>query len=302
MAINGTPQERRPNRILTRMERPGGGDSRLHEIKTRYSERLDRARLKTKQLSVERKAMLDQLKVLQQENARLRKLASLAGDPATQYYLAGSTKKIDIRADPRFGPLARRVIDEGRTSMNYDRLYILWQVARAMPAGYPAVEIGTFRGGSARFLIETFRALQRETTLYVCDTFRGHAQVDPEVDGRHQPNRQFLNTSAEDVRAYLSDYPGLRMLVGDFVETSNELRDTSAFGLVHLDVDVYPPTAFALDFFAGRLAPGAAIVVDDYGFVTCAGTKKAVDDFVAARPEFQVLHLLTGQAILTRRP
>jgi len=69
---------------------------------------------------------------------------------------------------------------------------------------------------------------------------------------------------------------------------------------VHIDVDVYPPTEFCLRFFAPRLARGALLVVDDYGFLTCPGAKKAVDDFVAAHAEFGMWHLLSGQAVVYR--
>jgi hypothetical protein len=74
----------------------------------------------------------------------------------------------------------------------------------------------------------------------------------------------------------------------------------TAFGFVHIDVDVYPPTAFCLDFFSTRLAPGAWMVVDDYGVITCPGAQKAVDDFVRNNPSFSKVHLLSGQAIVFR--
>jgi hypothetical protein len=41
-------------------------------------------------------------------------------------------------------------------------------------------------------------------------------------------------------------------------------------------------------------------VVDDYGFKTCPGARKAVDEFAARHPEFSLWHLMTGQAVLVR--
>jgi hypothetical protein len=41
-------------------------------------------------------------------------------------------------------------------------------------------------------------------------------------------------------------------------------------------------------------------VVDDYGFVTCRGTREAVDDFVRDHDNYFFFHLLTGQALLVR--
>ncbi len=90
-------------------------------------------------------------------------------------------------------------------------------------------------------------------------------------------------------------------MVGDIIETAPvALAHEPSFALVHVDVDVYPPTEFCLRVFAPRLARGAWLVVDDYGFLTCPGAKKAVDDFIAASPDFGMLHLLTGQAVIYR--
>jgi hypothetical protein len=48
------------------------------------------------------------------------------------------------------------------------------------------------------------------------------------------------------------------------------------------------------------MVPGGVIVMDDYGTTTCEGVKRAVDEFAAATLGFRVLHLLTGQAVVTK--
>ena len=70
--------------------------------------------------------------------------------------------------------------------------------------------------------------------------------------------------------------------------------------MVHIDVDVYPVTKFCLEFFADHTIPGSVIIVDDYGFITCKGAKKATDEFVAANPNFKLFHLVTGQALVLK--
>ena len=54
---------------------------------------------------------------------------------------------------------------------------------------------------------------------------------------------------------------------------------------VHVDVDLYQPTRDSIDFFYPRLNPGGLFVCDDYGFTTCPGATKAIDDFMADKPE-----------------
>jgi len=218
------------------------------------------------------------------------------------YYLSGARKKIDIAVLPGFGEIAAAVIASGRAGMDLDRLYTLWQAVEQAPSGAPVVEVGTYKGGSARFLAESFRRRSEEPRFYVCDTFAGHAQTDERYDlDKHRDGSKFQNTSAADVAAYLAGFANITFCVGDIIETARrELAHEPQFGLVHVDVDVYPPTDFCLRFFAPRLAPGAWLVVDDYGFTTCPGAKRAVDDFIAAHREFRMLHLLTGQAVVFR--
>jgi len=226
-------------------------------------------------------------------------LAEELAELKRSYYLSGARKKLDLNELPGFAELARQITSEDRVGMQLDRLYTLWQAVLSAPAG-PVVEVGVYKGGSAKFITETLRQAGREPFFYACDTFVGHASTDA-IDATHHTVDKFLDTSVEEVRDYLSSYPNLEFLVGDIEETSARLVD-GRFGFVHVDVDVYRATGFCLRFFAPRLAPGAVIVVDDYGFVTCPGAKQAVDEFMAENEGFRLFHLLTGQAILFQLP
>jgi O-methyltransferase len=219
-----------------------------------------------------------------------------------EYYWANADKKIDLLEMRPFGALASEVLRDGRTFLNVDRLYTLWQAAVNMPPGAAAVaEVGVYKGGSTKFLAETLRVIGRVMPLFACDTFDGHAAVDPLVDGQHRVQKQFANVDPARVAKYLRRYDFVEILKGDITQTAARLAGHAAFGLVHIDVDVYPATRFCLEFFAPRLLPGAMLVVDDYGFTTCRGAKKAVDEFTAASSgRFRTIHLLTGQAVLTR--
>jgi len=43
------------------------------------------------------------------------------------------------------------------------------------------------------------------------------------------------------------------------------------------------------------------LVFDDYGFPSCAGGKRAIDEFFAGKPEVPIV-LPTGQAIVVKLP
>lgn len=217
------------------------------------------------------------------------------------YYWREAFKRIDIRQLEPFGEVAGRVIRDGRTYLNVDRLYTLWQAVESLPSAARAVaEVGVYRGGSAWFVAEALRRRQREMPFHVCDTFQGHVEVDESLDGLHRPGAQFTRVKAEKVAKYLRRFPFVRVQVGDIRDTAPAFSAESAFGFVHLDVDVYPITRFCLDFFGPRIVSGGVIVADDYGTTTCEGVKKAVDEFATGNPGFRVLHLLTGQAVVTK--
>ncbi|GAG40796.1 unnamed protein product, partial [marine sediment metagenome] len=72
------------------------------------------------------------------------------------------------------------------------------------------------------------------------------------------------------------------------------------FGMVHIDVDVYPVTKFCLEFFEKHTIPGSILIVDDYGNLNCKGAKKAVDEVIQTNSHFKMFYLLTGQALLVR--
>ena len=215
------------------------------------------------------------------------------------YYWYNAEKKIDLRELESFAPIAWRVRQDNRTFLHFDRLYTLWQGVTALPIDATATaEIGAYRGGSARFIAEAMRSCNRELPFYVCDTFQGHVEVDESLDGVHEVAKQFSATNADRVSRYLRMFTNVHLLDGDIRETAPLIPGEHRFGLVHIDVDVYPITKFCLEWFAPRVVRGGTIVVDDYGFTTCLGARKAVDDFVRATPRFRMLHLITGQAVL----
>jgi O-methyltransferase len=217
-----------------------------------------------------------------------------------EYYWYNAWKKVDVRDIEGFGALARQTIEEHRTGMRHDRLYTLWQAIARIRSDAPVAEVGVYRGGSSRFMLEALRFHRRANRLYACDTFAGHAEVDAQLDGPHKVDLQFTNTSVEDVGAHLRDFPNVELVRGDFRKTSGQLAHIQEFSLVHIDVDVYPVTKYCLEFFAPKVRPGSFIVVDDYGFITCRGARQAVEEFVADSPQFRKVHLLTGQALLVR--
>jgi O-methyltransferase len=230
--------------------------------------------------------------------------------PGYQYvptYYRCVKKHIDIRALPVFGPLAEQAIGQGKTLLDYDRIYTIYQaltnLARFAAPGdtFNLAEVGVYRGGMSYFIASAAHALGlNPSRLFSFDTFEGHSARDvrSDLEPRHLPG-MFCDTSLAAVKEYLEPLCNVTLDEGRFQENCSAISSLK-FHFAHLDVDIYAPTAFALDFFDTRLIVGGTIVVDDYGFITCPGARKAVDEFMNLRPNYLALHLLTGQCVLVK--
>lgn len=176
------------------------------------------------------------------------------------YYWYNADKKIDLRTIDIFGPIASQIRRKNRIFLHVDRLYTLWQGVVSLPEDATAVaEVGAYRGGSARFVAEAMRATNRELPFYVCDTFRGHVEVDDAVDGLHAIGAQFTKTDAAAVAYYLRRFTAVQIIEGDIRETTARIKNEHRFGLMHIDVDVYPITKYCLEFFAPRTVRAARL-------------------------------------------
>lgn len=215
-------------------------------------------------------------------------------------YMAGWIKKLDITKDIQgFSEIARRVLAQQRTLLYFDRLYTLFQVMEntSKSAG-DIVELGVYRGGSLRFICEVADHLKISPNIYGLDTFSGHAGVSAEDSS--QAEGQFSNTSLGEVSKYLADCSAVKLVPGDVRETLQGVLDgVECLAMAHLDLDLHEPTAQAFRLIEPKLVVGGAIIVDDYGFLSCKGVRKATDEF-AAKSGLKKFHLMTGQCLLLK--
>lgn len=224
------------------------------------------------------------------------------------YYGRSAHKHIDIRGLPGFGDLASEVIQQGKTLLYYDRLYVIYQalinlkaIAEQRFGCLNLAEVGVYQGGSSYFIASVLEALCLDAAMLHCfDTFEGHPAEDisPQADPFHRQGL-FSDTQIAAVRTYLERFGNITLHKGRFQDTCVHVASYQ-FHFVHLDVDLYEPTRFGLSFFDERLVTGGIVVVDDYGFHTCPGVKQAVDEFRRAKDNYFSLHLLSGQCILVK--
>lgn len=194
----------------------------------------------------------------------------------------------------------RRTLDTVTSVRIYTRttraqVVALCEAVRYLTAsGIPGdlAECGVWRGGSmlaaARTLIE---AGDRSRELWLYDTFSGvwHDAVWRGDAGDAVSLPAVQRTIAK------AGYPEahLRYIVGPLMETiPNNVPGRIA--LLRMGNDRYEPARHALEHLVPRMAPGAVLIVDDYG--QSRGVRRAVDEYLETTGTPLLLHRIDAAA------
>jgi len=192
------------------------------------------------------------------------------------------------------------------TLVSADRCHVLYSLA-IQAAGLTGqwYECGVYQGGTAMLLARVLRTHQWEnwdsdTRLHLFDTFEGMPETDPAYD-LHAAG-DFANSSASLVQGRLDAInPGLAALHQGFIPETFAGLEAHRIAFAHIDVDIHRSVVDCCEFIHPRMVPGGFMVFDDYGFPTCPGARKAVDEFFADKAE-NPLVLPTGQAVVFKSP
>ncbi len=132
-------------------------------------------------------------------------------------------------------------------------------------------EVGVGKGYSAAKLCEWFP----DKTVHLYDTFSGMpgSKFSEAIDGGcNKPGKYAY--SEDCIRQTLRAFGNFETHPGVFSAANG------TFCLVHCDVDYYQSTHDVYEAFWPLLVDGGIIVCDDYGYGSCPGAKRAVDEFV----------------------
>ncbi len=191
---------------------------------------------------------------------------------------------------------------QGATLVDHLRLWELWclvEETRALPGAI--LEVGVWRGGSAAVMARRLAQQGSCVPLVLCDTFAGVVKAG-ESD-LHYKGGEHGDTSSAQVQALLDRLaPGVtaRLLTGIFPDQTGAAVADLGFRLVHIDVDVYDSALDILEFIWPRMPAGGVVVYDDFGFHTCTGIAKHVEE-QRGLPDRLVLHNLNGHALIVKR-
>jgi O-methyltransferase len=214
---------------------------------------------------------------------------------AREHYGLALLERLRERLVPSYmlGDFSKTWSDSRDMSRLAERRFVLGQFALAL-ADLPGdtAEAGVYDGTSSRIICG---ALSRPHHAF--DSFEGLSEP-TQADGYYW-HAGDLTVSEPEVRESLERL-GARVYRGWIPEVFREAAIKSLC-LAHVDVDLYEPTRDSFAFFYPLLTPGGVLICDDYGFATCPGARRAVDEFMTDKPE-RVIHLPTGQGLISSEP
>jgi O-methyltransferase len=180
---------------------------------------------------------------------------------------------------------------------------VLYSIAKSIVnIGGDIVECGVLRGHSSYLMLYANKDTNKQ--LYGFDSFEGLSKPNfmDEINNDYSFKWKQYDLSTPEIVAKnnLAIFGNrFHLLKGWIPDRFHEISDKT-FSIVHIDVDLYQPTLDSINFFWDKINKGGVLVCDDYGFETCPGAKKAMDEFFKLK-NMSVIHLTTGQGIVFKQ-
>ncbi len=233
-------------------------------------------------------------------SARLRRLIAIAALPDLKYGgIFTRSSYTPWRGDEAFQRVFTLI--RGHTLVDEYRCHELWQICGqlgALEAG-DILEVGVWRGGTGCLMAQRWAETGVAGTIFLCDTFTGVVKASGHdsayVGGEH-------SDTSKAIVAGLVRQLGLtnvEILQGVFPDATGPRIESRGFRLCHIDVDVYESAMLTFEWIWPRLVPGGIVVFDDYGFYSCAGVTRFVNQ-MRGRPDRVVIYNVNGHAVVIK--
>lgn len=188
----------------------------------------------------------------------------------------------------------------GNTVVDFYRCYELWHLVRqSVHVDGDILEVGVYRGGTGCLLARAAQYGDRTKHVFLCDTYAGIVKAGPQDS--FFKGGELANTSVELVKGLVENLalPNVSILKGIFPDDTSAAVADKRFSFCHIDVDVYLSAQQVLDWVWPRLSVGGTVVFDDYGFSTCDGVTKLVNERVGQMNAVTIYNL-NGHAIMVK--
>jgi hypothetical protein len=199
--------------------------------------------------------------------------------------------QIDWWEDEYFNSYLTRFDEMG--SPNVEQRWMIYQLLRLTEqVSGDTAECGVYKGATSWLICMHNRSTASATrTHFMFDSYSGLSSP-TSSDGSHWTEGD-LSYNVDKVRDNMTGLEHFELLQGWIPERFSEVEDRN-FSFVHIDVDLYQPTLDSIAFFYSRMNKGGIIACDDYGLTSCPGATKAIDEFLADKPEKMIQNSCGG--------
>lgn len=169
---------------------------------------------------------------------------------------------------------------------NLGRKYNFMQILKLISNVHgETAECGVFSGASSWIILKYAGKDPdgNDRAHHLFDSFEGLSEPDAEDDSHWLKGA--LAYAETDVRKNLDEFEERCFYYKGWIPDRFQEVADKKFAFVHIDVDLTQPTRDSIEFFYPRLSEGAVLVCDDYGSALCSGATRAIDDFLADKPE-----------------
>jgi O-methyltransferase len=191
---------------------------------------------------------------------------------------------------------------QGFSLVDKYRCFELWKLIEqsAKVKTGSIIEIGVWRGGTGALIAKQARNCGIEDRVFLCDTFQGVVKAG--VRDSSYKGGEHKDTSRQIVEELVftrMNLDNIEILEGIFPDQTGHLVENLQFRFCHIDVDVYQSAKDIVDWIWEKMVHGGIIVYDDYGFETCKGITRYVDEQIDCKDRL-VIHNLNGHAIIMK--
>ncbi len=237
----------------------------------------------------------------------------LRGQPSyDENSLTTWSQSVDFLTDPKFISAYSRGMNSGHMfggPGGSRDLNIRWRIAiycwaarhaSRLPGDF--VDCGTNTGIFALAICEYIDFNSIDKNYWLFDTFEGipveQMSKGEAILGRQAENALWYAGSHEKAKRNFAAFPRAHIVKGKIPKSLNSVA-IEQVALLCLDMNIAHPERAAIEHFWPRLAPGAIVICDNYGWVPYREQKLALDEF-ASRNGVEIMMLPTGQGLLIK--
>jgi hypothetical protein len=183
--------------------------------------------------------------------------------------------------------------------LKWRHFIVLWSAHYALRSTSSSrkifVECGVCDGLTISFALSAARLEGASFHAYLLDAWDS---FNPRQLVKDECVQNYDYLSIESTKINLADFGSqLTFVQGYIPESLRQVEFPENVSWLHIDLNASKPTKDALEFFYGRMEPGAVFLFDDYAGLGYEATRAVIDEFFADKKDCVFMHLPTNNAV-----